>query len=303
MTLFKLRQFSLSTYIGVFLIALCAFITWASLSTPSDFPKNTRFTVNEDESLYTISNRLKDEGIITSSSLFRAWISFMGKDRHIQLGVYTFDEPYTLGRVVTKFVSGVADEPLARITIPEGSTTTEIIDIVRKAVPSISPQLFNQAVAQRDGNGKLFPSTYYILPSSTEDRIVELLTKTFETKYKDGFDETKYPPHVRTQEEVIILASILEGEANTEKDMRLVSGILQKRLAIGMALQVDVALETYKVRGLPKEPINNPGLMALGAVFNSEPSEYLYYLTGNDGTMHYAKTFEEHKRNIQNYLR
>ncbi len=303
MTLFKLRQFSLSTYIGVFLIALCAFITWASLSTPSDFPKNTRFTVNEDESLYTISTRLKDEGIITSSSLFRAWISFMGKDRHIQLGVYTFDEPYTLGRVVTKFVSGVADEPLARITIPEGSTTTEIIDIVRKAVPSTSPQLFNQAVAQRDGNGKLFPSTYYILPSSTEDRIVELLTKTFETKYKDGFDETKYPPHVRTQEEVIILASILEGEANTEKDMRLVSGILQKRLAIGMALQVDVALETYKVRGLPKEPINNPGLMALGAVFNSEPSEYLYYLTGNDGTMHYAKTFEEHKRNIQNYLR
>lgn len=303
MTLFKLRQFSLSTYIGVFLVALCAFIAWASLSTPSDFPKNARFTVNEDESLYTISTRLKDEGIITSSSLFRAWISFMGKDRHIQLGVYTFDEPYTLGRVVTKFVSGVADEPLARITIPEGSTTTEIIDIVRKAVPSTSPQLFNQAVAQRDGNGKLFPSTYYILPSSTEDRIVELLTKTFETKYKDGFDETKYPPHVRTQEEVTILASILEGEANTEKDMRLVSGILQKRLAIGMALQVDVALETYKVRGLPKEPINNPGLMALGAVFNSEPSEYLYYLTGNDGTMHYAKTFEEHKRNIQNYLR
>lgn len=303
MTLFTPRQFSLGTYIGICFAVLLAMLVWASLSVPSNFPENARFTVNEDESLYTISTRLKDEGIITSATLFRAWISFMGKDRNVQLGVYTFDEPYTLGGVIAKFVSGVADEPLARITIPEGSTTGEIVDIVRKAVPAITPVLFNKAVASRNGNGKLFPSTYYILPSSTEDRIVELLVKTFETRYEGAFGEKTYPSHVRTQEEVIILASILEGEANTEKDMRLVSGILQKRLAIGMALQVDVALETYKVRGLPKEPINNPGTMALDAVFNSEPSEYLYYLTGNDGTMHYAKTFEEHKRNIQKYLR
>lgn len=303
MTSFKPKQFSLVTCIGVCIVVLLAIVGWASLSVPSEFPENVRFTVHENESLYTISTRLKEERIITSSTLFRAWISFMGKDRHVQLGVYTFDEPYTLGGVVAKFVSGVADEPLGRITIPEGSTTAEIIDIVRKAVPSISPQLFNQAVASRDGNGKLFPSTYYILPSSNEDRIVELLIKTFETKYEDAFGEKTYPTHVRTQEQVVILASILEGEANTEKDMRLVSGILQKRLSIGMALQVDVALETYKVRGLPKEPINNPGTMALSAVFSSEPSEYLYYLTGNDGTMHYAKTFEEHKRNIQKYLR
>jgi UPF0755 protein len=70
-----------------------------------------------------------------------------------------------------------------------------------------------------------------------------------------------------------------------------------------MRLQVDVAENTYKERGLPVVPINNPGVVAIEAVFHPKESPYLYYLTGKDGRMYYAKTYEDHKKNIQKYLR
>ena len=132
---------------------------------------------------------------------------------------------------------------------------------------------------------------------------MEIMTDTFETKYEKEYGKALLPQPLTSRDQVIILASILEGEAKTHEDMRIISGILIKRMLEGMALQVDVAPSTYKSRGLPDAPINNPGLVALYAALHPETSPYLYYLTGNDGTMHYAKTFTEHKENITKYLR
>jgi len=120
--------------------------------------------------------------------------------------------------------------------------------------------------------------------------------------HTENFKDTEILLPLRNKEDVIVLASILEGEAKTKEDMQKVSGILLKRLSIGMALQVDVAKETYKTIGLPTQPINNPGLVSLYAVLNPINTPYLYYVTGKDGTMHYAKTFTEHKANIKKYL-
>jgi UPF0755 protein len=128
-----------------------------------------------------------------------------------------------------------------------------------------------------------------------------------------------------TEDEVIILASILEREANDETSMRMVAGILENRLRDDMPLQVDAVFQyytgkgssdltledlttdtpynTYTNIGLPPQPIGNPGLMAIEAVLNPTPSDYYYYLTGDDGEFYYAKTFEEHKRNKARYLR
>ena len=123
---------------------------------------------------------------------------------------------------------------------------------------------------------------------------------------------------------MIILASILEREANDEQSMKIVSGILQNRLKHGMALQVDASIEyvldkslsaltsedlkidspynTYLHTGLTPTPIGNPGLQAIDAVLHPAKTEYLYYITDADGHFHYAKTFEEHKRNVTKYL-
>ena len=70
-----------------------------------------------------------------------------------------------------------------------------------------------------------------------------------------------------------------------------------------MPLQTDAAPETYKVKGLPKNPISNPGLEAINSAINPQNSSYLYYLHDKDGNIHYAKNFEEHKANKLKYLK
>ncbi len=279
------------------------FAIWSISSLPSNFPVGTNFVVDEGESLQSISARLETEHYINSALFFRMWVSFLGRDRHVQLGLYSFDEPLTLGSVVKRLIYGNPDAPLLSITVPEGSTTGETAEIIKKVLPDFSIDVFNKKVSEKDANGKLFPSTYYLLPSYDEEKIVSMMMDTFNRKYEAYFAKSKIPTQLKNQQEVIILASLLEGEAKTEEDMKLVSGILLKRLSINMALQVDVAKETYKSRGLPNEPINNPGIIALDATFNPTSSSYLYYLTDKTGIMHYSKTFEEHKRNIQKYLK
>ena len=274
---------------------------------PQTFPIGKIFTVNENESLKSISYRLHEDGYIDSPLLFRAGISFFGKDRVIRLGGYVFDKQLSLVGVIKVFVKGRPDTPLLSVTIPEGSTRSLIGELLVKAVPGFSLSAFNDIVAKRKVDGMLFPSTYYLLPSFKEEDIVTLMTNTFEKKFSalltDRYDFNQFTYPIRGETDVLVLASILEGEANNENDMKIVAGILQERLKKEMLLQVDVAKETYTVKGLPKFPLNNPGLMAINAVLHPIVTPYFYYLTGKDGNMYYARTFEEHKRNIQKYLK
>lgn len=261
------------------------------------------FIVYENENLKSISFKLKDNNYIYSDFLFRICVSFLKRDRTIQVGEYVFDKPQSLFGVIKKITSASPDIPLIKVTIPEGSTLTDIALSFSKVMPNFSIKNFERETLERKVEGKLFPSTYFLLPSMNEPHIIDLMVKTFEKKYGESFVNIHIPLPLNNQEEVLSMAAILEGEAKTIDDMKIVSGILLKRLSKGMLLQVDVAPETYKIKGLPLIPINNPGLNAINATLNPTTSEYFYYLTGKDGTMHYAKTFTEHKLNIQKYLK
>ena len=129
----------------------------------------------------------------------------------------------------------------------------------------------------------------------------------------------------RSKEDIIIMASILENETRTPEDRRIVSGILWKRLKLGMPLQVDASFvyvngkntyeltandlkidspyNTYKYQGLPPGPIGNPGLDSILAALNPTTTKYLYFLSSLDGKMYYAQTFEQHKKNRELYLK
>lgn len=289
---------------AIIVLAVCIVIgsVWYTTTPPHNFPVGSTFTVNEGESMYAVSLRLQKNGIIRSALFFRATMSFLEKDRTLALGVYVFDHPYTMMDVVMKFASGVFDQPLLSITIPEGSSTHTIVTIVHKALPLLTPEELKQAIMERKVEGMLFPSTYYIVPSMGVDDIITMMTKAF-TAHTKTLLTPPWPDNLTSEHDVIVLASIIQGEAKDEVDMKRIAGILLSRLAAEMPLQVDVAKETYTKRGLPAIPINSPGLVAMSAVLNPTPSPFLFYLTGKDGTMHYAKTFTEHKANITKYLR
>lgn len=271
--------------------------------TPETFPGSSSFSVRENETLRSVSDRLEEGGFINSALTFRMVVSFLGKDTKIQIGEYSFDHPVTLLYVVHKITSGKPDAPLVIVTVPEGSTLEQIASLFSQKLNLFSKDAFIQKVEERNLEGKLFPSTYYPLPSYTEDDVISIMHTTFQKKVDNRIATHLIPSPLVDGDEVLVLASLVEGEAKTPEDMRVIAGILIKRLAIGMPLQVDVATSTYKKKGLPEKAINSPGLNAINAVLVPTSSDFLYYITGNDGVMYYAKTFLEHRKNIVKYLK
>ncbi|NMB47957.1 endolytic transglycosylase MltG [Candidatus Kuenenbacteria bacterium] len=176
--------------------------------------------------------------------------------------------------------------------------------------------------------GYLFPDTYYFFSYSSTEDIVRKMLANFDQKL-DAELRSEISRQGKTIFEVITVASIIEREAkinpqNPSADANIISGIFWKRLAANMPLQADSTIgyvigreptaadlkidspyNTYLYFGLPPGPIGNPGLAAIKDAIYPEESDYFYFITeqNDQGTVHYAKTFEEHQRNIAEYLR
>jgi len=189
--------------------------------------------------------------------------------------------------------------PPIKVTIPEGFNTKEMSDIFSLKLPKFNKERFLSLA--EDKEGYLFPDTYFFAAFNDEKDIIRIMQENFARKIIPFLLEIKTSG--RTKREIIIMASIVEREAKGDADRGFISGILWRRLSIGMPLQADAAPETYKEKGLPKNPISNPGLEALQAAIRPKSSPYLYYLHDKNGEIHYAKNFTEHLQNKSKYLR
>jgi UPF0755 protein len=283
----------------------------------ADFPLNTTVTVKDGDTIDDISMKLANERFIQSPLLFKLVARHLKADTAIQAGTYTFEEPYTTYELVRLLSEGRGNKPLVRLTFPEGYS---VQDWSLYTEDLFAPY---DSTSLLELEGRLFPDTYFVSPDEPVATLIERMKGHYEATVgplRPRMEERGY-----TEYEIVTFASVLEREANNETSMRMVAGILENRLRDDMPLQVDAVFEyhigkgsseltiedlqtdtpynTYTNKGLPPAPIGNPGLMAIEAVLNPTPSDFYYYLTGNDGEFYYAKTFEEHKVNKARYLR
>ena len=185
------------------------------------------------------------------------------------------------------------------VTIPEGLNASQIGEILESA--GFFSQNEFAKIAERE-EGYLFPDTYRFYKTSSAPQVVARMRENFDKKLTpEILNEIK--KQNKTLQDVIIMASLLEEEVQSTEDRKIVAGILWKRLKLDMGLNVDSAPDTYRYKGLPTDPISNPGMDAILTAVYSEPSPYLYYLSGQDGKTHYAKTLEEHSLNKFRYLK
>jgi UPF0755 protein len=234
---------------------------------------------------------------------------------------YRFDQPITTTEVATKLTEGDFATDLISFTHFEGERASSIASRAALVLPNFDPERFIAAAEPHEG--KIFPETYFVPFSFTDDDLLTLMLDTFTEKI--GPYEEEIANHPLSLNEVLVLASIIEREANTPKSMNLVSSVLQNRLEIDMALQADASIEyilnkplseltpddlkidspynTYLYRGLPPTPIGNPGIDSIEAVLKPADSEYFYYITDDTGTFHFSETYDQHLRNIEAYLR
>lgn len=316
----KLRSNIRIRYTLVLFFLLVIFL-WSAVRPPAEFPVRTVVSVEEGIPLAQISRLLKEKRVIRSELLFEIGVILRGGERRVWAGDYFFTERLSSQTIAARLTRGEFGLTAVRVTILEGAMVEEIAALLQQSFWNFDDAAF---VAQaRDKEGFLFPDTYFFLPTVSPDNVIKVMSDNFNEKIK-GIEES-IENFGKPLRDVVTMASILEKEAATPEDRRIVSGILWKRIKIGMPLQVDAAFvyvngettedlsidelkidspyNTYRYRGLPKGPIGNPGLDAIRAALEPQSSPYLYYLSDNKGVMHYSKTFEEHKENKAKYLR
>ncbi len=289
-------------------------------SAPTDFPTGQVITIIPGESLQEITNQLKEENVIRSPFFFRVHVILEGGERRVVAGDYLLDKKEGTADIAYRLVHGQFHLPVTKITIPEGWNVNQIGNYLKKTIINFDRAKFI-SLAKPD-EGYLFPDTYFVSSGIRPEDIILRMKSTFQEKIKTvpGISTTTHDLG-----SVVILASILEEEAPLTKDRQMIADILLRRISAGLPLQVDSTItyingkntyeltvddlkinspyNTYLYKGLPPGPISNPGTDAIFASLNPVKNKYLYYLSGGDGKIHYAVTFEQHKKNRELYIK
>lgn len=300
--------------IPILLVLLLAFFLYFSLKAPSTDTTKKAFVINQGESLLTIATRLKKYHFINNQYVFVAYSRLLGLNQKIQAGTFYLTTSQKLPDLIQKLAKG-------------GST-----DYWLKIIPGTRLEEFSPSAeftAAANGlEGQLFPDSYLIPQYYTPSQILDLISKNFDEKLLEASaSSTTKLNNFQT----LIMASLLEREAKTLSDKKIIAGILINRLNSKMPLQLDATVQyakdsltkpsdywkpitksdlsivspynTYKNRGLPPSPICNPGLDSLYAAYHPTDSEYVYYLNDHNGQIHYAKNLAEHNANVAKYLK
>ncbi|MEI6553004.1 MAG: endolytic transglycosylase MltG [bacterium] len=289
------------------------------------FSKPLMIEINSGDSLKTISAELKSSGVIRSVDLLRFMVSVYGGQNNIKAGVYEFDEPISVFKATYRLSHQDYGYTPVKLTFPEGINSKEILNIIDSKFPDLknSPNYETDKAIVISKEGYLFPDTYFFPPNADIKAIVERMSAEYQNKIKKY--QTAIAQSGHTEAEIITMASILEEEVKSPEDRKLVADLLWRRIANGMALQVDSTLgyingkksadltqsdlatdslyNTYKNKGLPPSPISNPGLDAIEAAISPTHNDFMFFLTGNDGKTYFSKTYAEHLNFKRLYIR
>lgn len=286
-----------------------------------------------------IAELLKQEGVIRSKWVFVTYVSARGIASRLKPGKYAFSK-ISVARLGRDLARGSNFE--RAITIPEGWNNREIQAYFAKEGLGQGVSL-----AELDGNeglkkfsdkftflrevpssggleGYLFPDTYRIFQDADTEKIIGRMLENFDKKISPELRQ-EITRQKKTIFEIVTMASLIEKEVVSDEDRALVSGVLWRRLDLGIGLQVDATIayitgkkttkipagdlqidspyNTYKYRGLPIGPVSNPGLSAIKAAIYPQKSPYLYYLSAPDGRTIFSRTLEEHNTAKAKYLR
>ncbi len=284
-----------------------------------------KIVIPKGRSVTQVGNLLQEKEIIKSSLMFKIYYRLNQDQYQIQAGSFELSPSMDLPTILGTLSEGADD---IWITLPEGLRREEIAQSLNEySLRSYDEQEFLSLTVGLEG--QLFPDTYLVAREVSTQNIVNLMQDTFDKKITSLQPEIKKSQY--TLNEFLTMASLLEREARGLEEMKLVSGVLWKRLENGMPLQVDATLQyatgydestqswwstplvenkqidskfnTYLNPGLPPHPICNPGLDAITAALHPTQSDYWYYLHDSQGQIHFGRTLEEHNQNVNQYLR
>lgn len=297
------------------IIAIFLFISDA----PQNFRPDTIIIIEPGMTVKQVSITLKEQNIIRSSELFNLRIQ-LSEQKIIKSGTYLFSERQNVFVISKRLMEGNFGVPIKQVTITEGMTVREIAKRMEDKFPLFNSAKFLNLALKYEGY--LFPDTYNFNLYVNETEVIETIRKNFNNQI--ALIEDEIEASGKSLNDIITMASIVEKEA-TKDTLQQVSDVLWNRINMGMRLEVDAVFvysigknshtvtlsemrdeenpyNTYAHVGLPPTPISNPGIESILASVHTNPTEYIFFLTGKDGEMYFASDFDGHKKNRRLHL-
>jgi len=287
------------------------------------------FLVRNGDTLKKIASNLEQAKIIAGKTPFLLWARLIGHDRDIKAGEYRLTAAMPPVKILDILIKGIIIS--YPVTIPEGFTAKQIGDLLEEKNlanktgflsltkgPDIARQY---GIACSSLEGFLYPDTYHFSRSLSSMDIIDVMVNHFFnifSQFREMVDQSDMK-----MEEIITLASIVEKETGHAEERPIIASVFLNRLKKKMRLESDPTViyglknfngnltkkdltqgtpyNTYVIHGLPPGPIANPGLEAIKAVLYPSKTDYLYFVSKNDGSHYFSKTLSEHNRAVRIY--
>ena len=289
----------------------------------------------------------EEKGLIVNTASFKIYVDFVGKANNLQAGTYILSRNMSIPEIVNILCEGNTTATEIRVTVPEGYTVEAIAALLVQQNVFSDPSEFLSLCATGAGfeeytflpgavagvhyrlEGYLFPDTYEFARNSSGQAVIEKMLSRYREMFTPAY-RTRAEELDLTENEVIVLASIIEKEAAEPDDFARVSAVFHNRLKTGMSLEscatlsyalgvqkltfsteeivTDSPFNTYHIKGLPMGAICNPGVRAIeAALYPNEAylSEgYLFFCNADPSltrALLFSKTYEEHQQKVQTY--
>ncbi|MCB9073686.1 MAG: endolytic transglycosylase MltG [Bdellovibrionaceae bacterium] len=315
----------------ILMLSLTSWLGYEYYQRPLSMPSNKIVMVRAGDSLRTIALDLQDKEVIDSIDMFLLWGRIFGHHRHIKTGEYGIPVGTTMNGLFHILRSG---KSLGyKVNIPEGTNMYEIaqrleeqhLTTVKDFMDTVKDKAFIQSLLGEDLpslEGYLFPDTYFF----TKIDGPKVMARKMVQHFKDRFSRLTLPKGW-TRNKVVTLASIIEKETGAPQERPLISSVFHNRLNKDMKLQTDPTViyakfletgvlemrisredlsmnhpyNTYRRKGLPPGPISNPGIEALEAAISPDQSDYLFFVSRNDGTHVFSVTYKDHVKAVGHF--
>ncbi len=311
-----MKKFFLPAAAALIVLISGGYFVQKKMEQPGPLSKEAYVVIPKGASSRTVAFKLDESGIIDNPLLLRLAMRLNGTDKLMKAGEYRFEPGISLRGVIQKMVAG--EVFFRKLTLPEGLTTRQMLEIINNE-PMLSGEITETAA-----EGDLLPETYSFSRGERRDDVIRRAKAAMSQVRKEAWNKKNGNVPLKTPQEMIVLASIIEKETGVPEERGLVASVFVNRLKKGMKLQtdptviyaltkgekelgrallkkdldVDSPFNTYKYYGLPPTPICNPGRASIEAAVNPEISDYLYFVASGDGGHNFAKSLNEHNSNV-----
>jgi len=301
---------------GIVVLAMIQFAK-REFSAPGPLQEEVTVLLPKDSRLSYVSETLKLHGAIESEFLFRVGARYSGKDRAVRYGEYLIPPRASMEEILAMLTDPSATLK-HKLTVPEGLTSYQILEILNAS------DVLTGEIAEVPPEGSLAPNTYFVQRNDSRRQWLEHMTGEQTKILTEAWESRASDLPLRSPEEVLILASIVEKETGVAEERGRVASVFVNRLKRGIRLQSDPTVvygitegkgplgrglrrseldrptpyNTYQIDGLPPTPIATPGRDAIMAVVNPDVTNFLYFVADGSGGHVFAETLAEHNRNV-----